>query len=147
MTANLRRLAEQALASEDELRPDWWELLATSLDGSTFDENDAAYIAAANPQAILALLDDHDNRLHDVAMLTERMLAAERRVAALEKGLRATADLPLVPSVQGPVREAIQKARALLAAAPSEHDALVASGLHECAADCFQTAEETSHDS
>ena len=100
MTADLRRLAEQA---KHVYVPR------------------SAYQRAANPQAILALLDQVDD-------LLEMAAGDRRRVAALEEGLRALL-LPMEDEWQRGIvgnqtrREgyrAMDKARALLAAAPSE---------------------------
>ena len=75
--ADLRRLAERAIPG--------WELDAAYLRrDEALDIDVAAYIAAANPQTILALLDERDEALAGGAK-------ALFRVAALEEGLRAAA--------------------------------------------------------
>lgn len=94
MTADLRRLAEQAHRESW----DYWDMASWDYGGGdqagmmrpapfTEPEN-AAYIAAANPKAILDVLDKVENLQWNHEILHEANGAYERRVAALEEGLR-----------------------------------------------------------
>ena len=109
MSDDLRRLAEQAAKSD------------------RYDEDFIAYVnAVRDPQAILALLDLRDGLLVRLGQATERAKAAERRVAALEELLgQIVMEYPYLDP-KHPWARFVDKARALLAAAPSEpHDATV----------------------
>ena len=99
MTADLRRLAEQAAS---ESWPPYCEDNALSVED---------YIAAANPQAILALLDERDALREDYTYNGQQW---RRRVAALEEGLRELLDR--LGDAEGP---ALDRVRALLA---PDHD-------------------------
>ena len=72
MSDDLRRLAEQAIAADP-------------LSGFTSER--AAFRRAATPQAILELLDERDLYRNLAGLYDDT--PAERRVAALEEGLRA----------------------------------------------------------
>ena len=101
----LRRLAEHLIAAEAIF--------------GRLDADREKFHAAANPQAILALLDDLRNSAGIINHWTDKAHAAERRVAALEEGLRLA--LPYLEN-EYPGEEATVEVRALLAAAPSEPD-------------------------
>ena len=126
MTADLRRLAEQAAANGQS-----W---LTADDFAGFGEVDTAYLIAANPQAILALLDRLDDLETDFRreFSEVRGIVADRdalavRVAALEKMLLRAYDHPHRCLCEVDTANE-QEARALLAsgsagaggAAPSE---------------------------
>jgi hypothetical protein len=71
MTEELRKLAKAAASSmDDEL---WWDA-ATLESGSLIYSQDAAFIAAASPTAVIALLDERD----------EARAAVKRLAGALE---------------------------------------------------------------
>ena len=103
----LRRLAEQATPGPWRRTPAVrWRVVKVNEEEATeftvadasinrLDENaeaDAAYIAAANPAAILSLLDELEHKTQVAEFCDKAATAAEQRVAALEEGLRRLTD-------------------------------------------------------
>ena len=103
--ADLRRLAEQATPGPWHVKtlylggPEIWagpdEDHQTGFQGVTDRVNqphDAAYIAAANPQAILALLDERESDRAAIKSYARATIELRSRVAALEEGLTGLRD-------------------------------------------------------
>ena len=140
MTADLRRLAEQTTPGPwvtGRIRKHGWTVDGPVVTRTVLaelsalnDEANAAYIAAANPQAILALLDERDAlEAHRDALAEANSQAIhrwdeqERRVAALEEVVRRFLSLEVRDTRRGslPLRAdsfagIAEEARALLAA-------------------------------
>lgn len=97
--ADLRELAEKSLAANEPDEEAWYTADSlrryAPLDG---DHPDAQFIAACDPQTVIALLDERDRLLGDRARLREALLdAVDRHPNWLVRATRALRGVPLEP--------------------------------------------------